>query len=265
MGSDQVACPACGAAEARKHGRDRQGRQRYRCCGCRGRFTALTGTPFSGYRFPPAISALAVRWYLRYRLSYADVAELLAERGVRVDPSTVYAWVREFAPLYEDAARFSPQRRGHLERRRDLHHSRRQAGLRLPVCWLVGSSARFDIGSGYALVRVGEPLLQALVWPCGVEGGVEVGGVLAQNAPHATEEPLAGGVLPGGTVGGPQHGDAARLGHARESRLVRAVVIADEVPGLLPEGCRLTQLLGDPGGGRARSRRRCRRGGRGGP
>jgi transposase-like protein len=33
------------------------------------------------------------------------VAELLAERGVRLDPSTVYAWVREFAPRYEDAAR----------------------------------------------------------------------------------------------------------------------------------------------------------------
>ena len=46
-----------------------------------------------------------MRWYLRYRLSYADVAELLAERGVRVDPSTIYAWVREFAPLYEAAAR----------------------------------------------------------------------------------------------------------------------------------------------------------------
>jgi IS6 family transposase len=43
--------------------------------------------------------------YLRYRLSHADVAELLAERGVRVDPSTVFDWVREFAPFYEDAAR----------------------------------------------------------------------------------------------------------------------------------------------------------------
>jgi len=48
---------------------------------------------------------LAVRWYLRFRPSYADVTELLAERGVRVDPSTVYAWVQEFAPLYEEAAR----------------------------------------------------------------------------------------------------------------------------------------------------------------
>jgi len=46
-----------------------------------------------------------MRWYLRYRLSYADVAELPAERDAAVDPSSVYAWVREFAPLYEEAAR----------------------------------------------------------------------------------------------------------------------------------------------------------------
>jgi transposase-like protein len=45
------------------------------------------------------------RWYLRFRLGYADVAELLAERAVRVDPSTVFARVREFAPLDDDAAR----------------------------------------------------------------------------------------------------------------------------------------------------------------
>jgi IS6 family transposase len=51
-----------------------------------------------------------VRWYLRYRLSYADVAELLAERGVEVDAATVFDWVREFAALDEDAAR--PFRRG---------------------------------------------------------------------------------------------------------------------------------------------------------
>lgn len=54
---------------------------------------------------PPEVIALVVRWYLRFRLSYADAGELLAERDVRVDPSTVYDWVQEFAPLYEDAAR----------------------------------------------------------------------------------------------------------------------------------------------------------------
>jgi len=105
MRGEQIACPTCGSAESRKHGHDRQGRQCYRCRDCQGRFTGLTGTPFFGYRFPAEVSALAVRWYLRFRLSYADVTELLAERGVRVDPSTIYAWVREFAPLYADAAR----------------------------------------------------------------------------------------------------------------------------------------------------------------
>jgi transposase-like protein len=51
------------------------------------------------------VIALAVRWYLRYRLSYEDVVEWLAERGVTVDPSTVYDWVRAFTPRFIAAAR----------------------------------------------------------------------------------------------------------------------------------------------------------------
>jgi IS6 family transposase len=47
---------------------------------------------FAGYRFPPDVILLAVRWYLRYGLSYRDVAELLAERGVDVDHVTIYRW-----------------------------------------------------------------------------------------------------------------------------------------------------------------------------
>ena len=84
---------------------DRRGGQRFRCGDCRGRCTATTGTPCAGYRFPPDVIALAVRRYLRFRLSYADVAERLAERGVGVDASSVDAWARESAPLYEEAAR----------------------------------------------------------------------------------------------------------------------------------------------------------------
>ena len=103
--SKAAVCPGCGLAATRKNGHDRWGRQVHQCRGCRRRFTARSATPFSGYRFPPDIIALAVRRYLRYRLSYDDVAELLAGRGVRVDPSTIYAWVQEFAPLYEAAAR----------------------------------------------------------------------------------------------------------------------------------------------------------------
>jgi transposase, IS6 family len=36
----------------------------------------------AGFRFPPEVITVAVRWYLRYGLSYRDVEELLAERGV---------------------------------------------------------------------------------------------------------------------------------------------------------------------------------------
>ena len=48
---------------------------------------------FAGYRFPPEIIVLAVRWYLRFGLSYRDIEALLAERGVEVDHVTIYRWV----------------------------------------------------------------------------------------------------------------------------------------------------------------------------
>ena len=60
---------------------------------------------FAGYRFPPDVILLAVRWYLRYGLSYRDVEELLAERGVDVDHVTIYRWVQRFTPLVIEAAR----------------------------------------------------------------------------------------------------------------------------------------------------------------
>jgi transposase-like protein len=43
----------------------------------------------AGYRFPREVIAVAVRWYLRYGLSYRDVEELLSERGIEVDHVTV--------------------------------------------------------------------------------------------------------------------------------------------------------------------------------
>jgi transposase, IS6 family len=59
----------------------------------------------AGFRFPPGVITVAVRWYLRYGLSYRDVEELLAERGIEVDHVTVYRWVQRFTPLFADAAR----------------------------------------------------------------------------------------------------------------------------------------------------------------
>src|SRR5438046_8527421 len=64
-----------------------------------------TRSAFAGFRFPPDVIVLAVRWYLRFGLSYRDVEELLAERGIEVDHVTVYRWVLRFAPLLADAAR----------------------------------------------------------------------------------------------------------------------------------------------------------------
>jgi transposase InsO family protein len=60
---------------------------------------------FVGFCFPPEVIVLAVRWYLRFGLSYRDVEELLAERGVQVDHVTVYRWVLRFTPLLAEAAR----------------------------------------------------------------------------------------------------------------------------------------------------------------
>ena len=60
---------------------------------------------FTGFRFPPEVILLAVRWYLRYGLSYRDLEELLVERGIEVDHVTLHRWVQRFTPLLIDAAR----------------------------------------------------------------------------------------------------------------------------------------------------------------
>ena len=60
---------------------------------------------FAGFWFPPAIIVMAVRWYLRYGLSYRDLEELLAERGIEVDHVTLFRWVQRFTPELIEAAR----------------------------------------------------------------------------------------------------------------------------------------------------------------
>jgi transposase, IS6 family len=71
----------------------------------RSRRVSSLGSSFAGFRFPPDVIMIAVRWYLRYGLSYRDVEELLAERGITVDHGTVYRWVQRFTPLLIDVAR----------------------------------------------------------------------------------------------------------------------------------------------------------------
>jgi transposase, IS6 family len=45
------------------------------------------------------IIILSVRWYLRYSLSYRDLEEIMAERGLDVDHVTIWRWVQHYAPL----------------------------------------------------------------------------------------------------------------------------------------------------------------------
>jgi transposase, IS6 family len=63
---------------------------------------------FAGFRFPPDVIVVAVRWYLRFGLSYRDVEELLSERGIEVDHVTVYRWVLRFTPLLVLQPQFRP-------------------------------------------------------------------------------------------------------------------------------------------------------------
>ena len=60
---------------------------------------------FKWRHFTPDVILCAVRWYLRYSLSYRDVQELLVERGLEIDHTTVWRWVQHFAPELEERTR----------------------------------------------------------------------------------------------------------------------------------------------------------------
>jgi transposase-like protein len=57
-----------------------------------------TSTPFKWRHYAPDVILLCVRWYCRYQLSYRDVAEMMRERRLEVDHSTVFCRVQRYAP-----------------------------------------------------------------------------------------------------------------------------------------------------------------------
>ncbi|MEW3300199.1 DDE-type integrase/transposase/recombinase [Escherichia coli] len=61
--------------------------------------------PFKGRHFQRDIILWAVRWYCKYGISYRELQEMLAERGVNVDHSTIYRWVQRYAPEMEKRQR----------------------------------------------------------------------------------------------------------------------------------------------------------------
>ena len=66
---------------------------------------AIRPAIFKWRQSEPAIILCAVRWYLRYSLSYRDVEELLEERGLETDHTTVWRWVQRYAPELDQRMR----------------------------------------------------------------------------------------------------------------------------------------------------------------
>ena len=60
---------------------------------------------FRGRHFEDVIILLCVRWYLRYSLTYRDLEEMMAERGLSVDHVTVWRWVQRYAPVLNQRIR----------------------------------------------------------------------------------------------------------------------------------------------------------------
>jgi hypothetical protein len=76
----------------------------------------MTKISYSGYRFPPEIIHQAIWLYLRFTLSFRDVEDLLAERGIVISYETVRRWVNHFGPIIA----------AELRKRRPKPHS---------ICW----------------------------------------------------------------------------------------------------------------------------------
>ncbi|MBF9128000.1 IS6 family transposase [Plantactinospora sp. S1510] len=147
---------------------------------------------FAGFRFPPEVIVVAVRWYLRFNLSYRDVEELLGERGVEVDHVTVYRWVQRFTPLLVDAARFcqhSPGDRWHVDETyvkvngvwRYVYRAVDQAGQVIDV--LV--SARRDAGAARRFFRRALSALKATPAEVVTDAAAVYPGVLDELIPSA--------------------------------------------------------------------------------
>jgi transposase-like protein len=74
---------------------------------------------FKGRHFEGEIVLWAVRWYCRYGVSYRDLEQMMSERGVSVDHSTIYRWVQAYAPEIEKRLRWHWRRPGSLSWRVD--------------------------------------------------------------------------------------------------------------------------------------------------
>src|ERR1700734_2825843 len=88
---------------------------------------------FEGRHFDREIVVLCVRWYLRFKLSFRDLVEMMAECGLSMAHTTIMRWVHHYAPEFERRwNQFARSVRSVVARRRDLREDPRQVGLFIP-------------------------------------------------------------------------------------------------------------------------------------
>ncbi len=68
--------------------------------------TKLVPEEFKWRHHEPEIILYCVRWYLRYSLSYRDLAEMMQERGLEVVHTTIYRWILHYAPEWEKRVKY---------------------------------------------------------------------------------------------------------------------------------------------------------------
>ena len=122
----------------------------------------------AGYRFPREVIAVAVRWYLRYGLSYRDVEELLAERGVIVTYGTVRPWCQKFGQIYANELRRRRPRPGdkwhlgevfiRMRQNLDIKHARAVPKAAYIAPALPSGGGQFGQDRGPALLGAATPL-----------------------------------------------------------------------------------------------------------
>ena len=92
----------------------------------------MTLPDYAGYRFPSDVIQRAVWMYLRFTLSYRDVEDLLAERGIEVSYETIRRWVATFGPMIARRLRARrPVPKPALAPRRDVRPDRWQGDVSL--------------------------------------------------------------------------------------------------------------------------------------
>jgi len=91
-------CPNCKSDSVNKKGKTSLGYQFFKCTRCTLKYNERTGTKYNYLTYPTDIIIQSVRWYIRYRLSYANLSEMLSERGFEITNETLRLWVKLLAP-----------------------------------------------------------------------------------------------------------------------------------------------------------------------